>query len=56
MTLNYVSSKPAEFRDAALSVGTLNFQSAITATGIGVALFGANCPAARSAPPPGGFG
>lgn len=51
--LNFASTLTAEFRNIALSVGTLHFQSAITSTGAGIALFGANCPAGTLAAPAG---
>lgn len=53
MSLNLVSNLTAEFRNIALSVGTLHFQSARTSTGAGVALFGANCPAGTLSAPAG---
>ena len=53
MSFNIVSTQTAEFRNIALSVGTLHFQSAITTIGAGIALFGANCPAGTLAAPAG---
>lgn len=53
MMLNCVSALTDEFRNIALSVGTLHFQSAITSTGVGIALFGSNCPAGTLSAPAG---
>lgn len=53
MSLNIVSTLTAEFRNIALSVGTLHFQSAITSTAAGIALFVANCPAGTLSAPAG---
>ena len=53
MSFNIVSTQTVEFRNVALSIGTVQFRSALTATGAGIALFGANCPAGTVAAPAG---
>lgn len=51
MTFNITGSTIEVQSGFTLSVNTMKFMSAMTATGIGIPLWGANCPAATVAAP-----